>query len=410
MSNMPARLRIAVIAPSLDGNDIGEVYGSFKWIEAMAQRADVTVLSSSRRGAQPLADQLPAARVVTWPEIPFLYEKMERFNAQAKPGFPLFRRQVRAWMHAALAQGEVFDITHQILPQAMRHSTPLRGLGIPYVLGPLGGGLETPRAFQGEVADNSSIASRMRALDVWRRRWDPQLRASFAEADLMLGVAPYIADILAPLNIRRFHVMHEIGRGPIPPEHPRQNELGQLKLLHVGRTIRTKGLRDTVRAMGHLRDMPGVSLTVAGDGADMPACRAEAERLDLMDRITFLGKQPRDRVEELYAQADAFCFPSFREPLGGVLLEALAHGLPIITAARGGPDAVVDDSCGFRIPVTEPDRFARDIADAIRKLADDPQLRLLLGQGARRRYAGFDDWDAMADRTIGYYQEVLENR
>lgn len=403
------RLRVLMVAPSLDGADIGEVYGSFKWIEAIAKRADVTVLSSSRRG-RPLAEQLPGARVITWPEIPFLYEKMERLNAQAKPGFPLLAWQIRKWLRQALARGEHFDIAHQMLPQAMRHGTPLRGFAIPYVMGPLGGGLETPVPFRGEVGSNSGIASHMRGLDTFRRRWDWRLRASFTEADLILGVAPYIAEILAPIGIRRFRVMHEIGRQPLPPERPHHEEPGRLDLLHVGRTIRTKGLRDLVRAMAHLQDLPGVTLTVAGDGDDLPACRSEAETLGVAGRIEFLGRQSRAKVEALYARADAFCFPSFREPLGGVLLEAMAHGLPIITAARGGPDAVINDSCGFRIPVSEPLRFAEDIAAAIRQLAEEPRLRLALGKGARTRYAGFDDWDEMAERMIRYYQEVLADR
>jgi glycosyltransferase involved in cell wall biosynthesis len=403
-------LRVLIVAPSLDGEDVGEVRGTVRWIASLSSLAQVTVLSTSREGMVPLAEQLPHARVVTWPEPRILYQKFERFNAMAKPSWPLFAYQVRRWIVRAKAQGEQFDIAHQMLPQAMRHATPFRGLGIPYVMGPLGGGLETPEAFRSEVKSSTSLSSRLRAFDDFRLRYDTRLRTSYSDAELIIGVGPYISDKLKGIEIRRFYPMHEIARETeMPPEVHRQAEPGKLALFHAGRVIRTKGLRDVIRALSFVKDLPGVTLTSAGEGEDMAACRAEAQRLGVENRITFMGKIPRATVDEEYRKADVFCFPSFREPLGGVLLEALSYGLPIITAARGGPDFVVDDTCGFRIPVTDPEQFPRDIATAIRQLALDPNLRLALGRGGRLRSAGFDNWESKAARLIGLYREVLHD-
>lgn len=403
-------LRVLVIAPSLNGAGIGEVEWAFRWVEALSRRAKVTVLASSREGHKPLAEQLPQARVVTWPEIRFLYQRMERFNAMAKPGWPLFAWQVRRWLLAARARGDWFDIGHQILPQAMRHPTPLRGLGLPYVIGPSGGALDTPGPFRDEVARGSSLASRLRAVDSFRLRYDPRLRATYSEADLVLGVAPYVYARLGDIPIRRFVPILERGRGSLPPPRVRVAEQGALVMAHVGRVVRTKALRDVIRAMAHLTDLPQVTLLSAGDGPDLAACRKEANRLGVSDRIHFLGKVPRQRVEEIYAQADVFCFPSFREPMGGVLFEAMAHGLPVVAAAAGGPDFIIDDSSGIRIPVSDPDCFARDIAAAIRGLAMDPGQRLALGKGARARLIGFGTWDDKADTVLSLYHEVLDVR
>ena len=403
-------LRVLIIAPSLNGYDIGEVEWAFHWTEALSHRAEVTVLATSRLGLPPIERQLPMARVVTWPEPTFFYRKLERFNAMAKPFWPIFARQVTRWLQTAQARGEKFDIAHQILPQAMRHTSPLRDMGIPYVIGPLGGGLDTPTAFGREVRQGSSLMSRLRAIDDFRLRHDRALRASYARADLVLGVAPYVAERLATVGIHRFKAVLERGHGAFPPERDRQDILGQLRLLHVGRVVRTKGLRDTVRAMALLRDLPGVTLTSAGGGDDLASCRAEADKLGVADRVTFLGRIPRDQVEEEYARADVFCFPSFREPMGGVFFEAMAHGLPVITAARGGPDFIIDNDSGLRLPVETPEQFAQDIAGAIRRLALDPALRLALGRGARARLKSFGSWDDKADTMIGLYHEVLDAR
>jgi glycosyltransferase involved in cell wall biosynthesis len=96
--------------------------------------------------------------------------------------------------------------------------------------------------------------------------------------------------------------------------------------------------------------------------------------------------------------------------MGGVFFEAMAHGLPVITAARGGPDFIIDDSSGLRLPIDTPDQFARDIADAIRRLALEPTLRLSLGRGARARLKSFGSWEDKADAMIGLYHEVQEAR
>ena len=406
-----AALRVLILAPSLDGGDLGEVYSAFQWVEALSRAADVTVLATSRIGAIPLAQQLPRARVVTWPEPAILYQRFERFNAMAKPALPLFARAVRRWARAAIAAGDHFDVAHQILPQAMRHASALRHLGLPYVIGPLGGGLDTPAGFATEVQGGAGMA-RLRGLDGLRLRHDPGLRASYTRADLVLGVAPYIGDALAVqgLGAVRFKPVLERGHGDLPPLQTRQNAVGQLRLLHVGRCVRTKGLRDTIRAMAQVRDLPGVTLISAGDGEDLPACRAEAQALGVADRITFLGKIPREAVEAEYARADVFCFPSFREPMGGVFFEAMAHGLPVITAARGGPDFIIDDSCGLRLAVETPDQFARAIAGAIRDLATDPARRLALGAGARARLQSFGTWDDKAQATLVMYREILAAR
>lgn len=403
-------MKILVIAPSLDGNDLSEPEWAYRWVEALSRRADVTVLASSRKGAVPLEEQLPKARVITWPEIPFLYQKLERFNAMAKPGLPLFSAQARRWIKAALRRGERFDVGHQILPQGMRHTTPLRGLGIPYVVGPLGGGLKTPPGFEDEVRASSSLATRLRMVDDFRLKHDPLLRAGYAGADLILGVAPYVAKRLEPVGIKRFHALPERGYGEFAPEKERQAEVGRLTLFHAGRTIRTKGLRDAVRAMARLRDLPNVTLTSAGDGEDLAACKEEAQKLGVADRITFLGKIPREDVETHYAEADVFCFPSFREPMGGVFFEAMAHGLPIVTAANGGPDFLIDENSGIRVPVTTPEDFADGIAAAVRKLAMDPELRLRLGKGSRERLRSFGSWDDKADLMLEFYDDILKRR
>lgn len=401
-------MRVLLIAPNVDATDVGEAFVAFKWAEALSERVELTVLTFQRPDRQAIAEQLPGARVVTWPE-PSWAMKHERLNAMLKPAWPVFARHVRRWIAAELAVGVQFDLAHQLMPQAARYASPLRHFDIPYMIGPLGGALDTPAAFASEAA-SAPMFTRLRALDAFRFRNDPWLRASYTQAACVLGVAPYVRDVLGDIPLQRFEPVLELGIDSVAPEHANQPEPGTLRLLHVGRAVRTKGLKDVVRALAHLRDLPGVTLTSAGAGEELETCLAEAERLGVADRVHFLGRIPRDQVEDLYASHNVFCFPSFREPAGGVLYEAMRHGLPIITADRGGPGWIVDDTCGVRVPVTNPQDFAQNIAHTVRQLAEDPMLRMRLGQGAKDKVLREGLWSVKADKLVALYKDVLANQ
>src|SRR5205814_3104552 len=96
------------------------------------------------------------------------------------------------------------------------------------------------------------------------------------------------------------------------------------------------------------------------------------------DKVAFHGRKPRDEVEHFYKAADIFVFPSYREPGGNVVFEAMGWGLPLVVSDRGGPGAAVDETCGIRIQPISPEQFAVEIASAIRHLVRDRDLRLSL--------------------------------
>lgn len=401
-------MKVLLIAPNVDATDVGEALMAFKWAEALAAEVDLTVLAFQRPGRPELAGQLPGARVVTWPE-PAWAVRHERLNAMLKPAWPVFARRVRGWLVGALAEGARFDVAHQLMPQAARYASPLRHFDIPYIIGPLGGALDTPAAFRAETAGAPRF-TRLRQLDAVRFRRDPWLRATYANAACVLGVAPYVREVLGDMPLKRFEPVLELGIDDVAPPRAARAQPGRLRVLHVGRAVRTKGLRDVVRAIGALRDLPGVTLTSAGAGEELDICRAEAARLGVADRVTFLGRIPRAEVEQLYASHDVFCFPSFREPAGGVLYEAMRHGLPVITADRGGPGWIVDDASGLRLPVTDPEIFAAEIAAALRRFAQEPGLAPRLGAGARAKVLREGLWSAKAQAMADLYRDIAPYR
>lgn len=391
------------MAPTVDGTDVGESWVAYQWVRRLAERHDVTLLTYHKRDRPPAAPQLPGVRVVEWSEPPLL-GRYERLNSLLKPGYLPFWVRARRWIRTALANGERFDIGHQLVPVAARYPSPLAGSGLPYVVGPIGGSLSSPPGFA-EGEDTTPWYVGLRSLDGWRLRHDPVLRRTYTQAACVLGIAGYMREVLQDVPLRRFEVLSDTGIGELPPPVDRSGPRDVVRLLFVGRVIRTKGARDAVAAMEHLRDLP-VRLDVIGDGFDLPTCRSLVERLGVGDRVSLHGRLPREEIDAYYRGADVFVFPSFREPGGTVTFEAMGFGLPLVVVDRGGPGSAVDDSCGIKVPAVDPAQLARDVAAAVRRLATDPALRAELGDGARRRVAEIGLWDGKVTAMEKLYTEL----
>lgn len=397
-------MKVLLIAPACDGDDVGESWVAFQWAKLLSERVELTLLTTFKRGHRPPSEQLPDVEVIEWEE-PVGVGRFERLNSLLQPGYLPFLILGRRWLKRRLAEGGSFDVAHQVVPMAMRYPSPAARLGIPFVIGPVGGSLTSPAGFAGEEA-GIPWYQKLRALDGWRIRCDPLLRRTYETANCVIGVAPYAAEPLADLALKRFEIMSETAIPEVKAPIHRAGRSGPVRLLHVGRTIRTKGLRDVIRAMGQLRDLD-VILDVVGDGSDRPACEALADELGLKDRIVFHGSMPRRDIDAYYERADIFVFPSYREPGGNVVLEAMAFGLPLIVCRRGGPGANADDSCAFLLGAESPQQLASDCASALRRLIEDPHLRAEMGAASRAHAERAHLWEARVERVMALYAELV---
>ena len=86
-----------LVAPTIDGSDVGEAWVASQWATGLSARCELTVLTYRKRGAPLIAPQVPNARVVEWREPP-IFGRMERFNSLLKPGYVAFYLRARRWI------------------------------------------------------------------------------------------------------------------------------------------------------------------------------------------------------------------------------------------------------------------------------------------------------------------------
>jgi glycosyltransferase involved in cell wall biosynthesis len=120
---------------------------------------------------------------------------------------------------------------------------------------------------------------------------------------------------------------------------------------------------------------------------------------------------------ELYSHAAVFVCPSIYEPFGIINLEAMACETAVVASAVGGiKDVVVDGETGFLVPLeqmkespfeaTDPEKFARDLAQRINELMRNRQLRERCGKAGRKRVEENFSWAAIAEKTKALYASL----
>jgi len=131
--------------------------------------------------------------------------------------------------------------------------------------------------------------------------------------------------------------------------------------------------------------------------------------LGLADRVTIVPGYPRGdrRLWDAYAAADVVVLPSRHEPFGIVVLEAWALAKPVVASAVGGlRDLIHDGVDGVLIPSGEPDALATSLSGLFHSAAN----RLTIGEQGLRNMRDNYTWDAITDRLIGIYQELVDER
>jgi glycosyltransferase involved in cell wall biosynthesis len=153
------------------------------------------------------------------------------------------------------------------------------------------------------------------------------------------------------------------------------------------------------------RTLPGVRFQLVGDGPMQATLAARAEALGIRHVVDFLGH--REDVPHLLQQSDLFVLPSRTEAFPNGLLEAMAAGLPVIASDVGGiPELVEHDRNGVLVPVGD----AAALADAILRLARDPERAATLGAMARQTIEGRYSFQRMVAAFESLYLDALKQR
>lgn len=193
--------------------------------------------------------------------------------------------------------------------------------------------------------------------------------------------------------------------GLTPPLEIQRPANADLSIGFVGRLVPEKGLdvllRACVKLLGRWR------LTVVGSGPEQESLEALAEKLGIASRITWLGPLPAGEVRRLWPGMDCLVVPSRTTPgwvetYHATLIEAMGHGVTVIGSDSGAIPELID-TAGLIVPEGDPAALAL----ALQHLADSPRERGRLGREARLRVMEEYVNDAVARRTLEFWERIL---
>lgn len=170
-------------------------------------------------------------------------------------------------------------------------------------------------------------------------------------------------------------------------------------ILAAGRLHVNKGFDVLLHS---LCQIPDAILWLAGAGPEEKNLKALCQKLQLEDRVKFLGW--RDDVTTLMKTADLFVCPSRHEGLGSIVMESWAHQCPIIATNSQGPgEAIENGVSGLITPLDD----ANELANAIKRVLDNPDLREQLIEGGSRVYQESYSKETIVSSYIALYEKLL---
>ena len=329
--------------------------------------------------------------------IHFLYYDLPMWACWWKKGkrgiyLYYFLWQIGAYRLAKKIHSEVkFNLVHHITFVNVRLPSFMGNLSIPFIFGPAGGGEKAPWKLRNGFGLRGWILDFLRDIANTIVRIDPFALKTFKQADRIYVTSEQTRDILPQRYQKKTQVRLAIGiNGPKTTFKRKSNSA--FRILYVGRFIYWKGMKLGIHSFARVLEIiPNSMLTMIGKGPEETDWKNLANKLCITKKINWIPWVENFNLVKFYPLHDVLLFPSLHDSGGVVVLEAMAHGLPVVCLDIGGPSTIVNNSCGLKVPISGIGKIKviELLSEALVRLGQDPSLRAKLSFGALNRKEEF---------------------
>jgi glycosyltransferase involved in cell wall biosynthesis len=321
-----------------------------------------------------------------------------------------FERLVWRTFGARIKAGE-FDIVHRVTPLSPTAPSSLSRrcakVHVPFVLGPLNGGLPWPKEFDAERRKEKEWLSYIRAV----YKLMPGIKSTFRNASAIIAASRHTFSELAkqapeklvfiPENGIDAAKFHSVARA--------RSAKKPIKLCYVGRLVPYKCPDVAIISAAKLLLSGKATLDLVGDGPMMGELKALVAQLGVERAVKFHGWVEQSEVAQIAGGQDFFLFPSVREFGGGAVLEAMAMGLVPIIVDYGGPGEIVSPETGFKVPMREKSIVIQAIASLLEEIVGKDVGVDAISKSGLARVADLYTWPKKAEQ-IGRVYDWVCNR
>jgi glycosyltransferase involved in cell wall biosynthesis len=318
--------------------------------------------------------------------------------------------QILAYLKARSLHSQIkFDIAHHVTYVKYWSPSFLSLLPIPFIWGPVGGGEAAPKPFWRDFSKKAKLYETARDIAQRLGELDPFTRMTARRSMMALATTEETAQRLRSLKAKNIKIVSQLGLSQEEinllsqystlPENP-------IKFICVGRLLHWKGVQLGIRAFAQVK-LTNAEYWIVGNGPEMERLKGEVKELGITDRVKFWGNLSRQETLSKMAESHVLVHPSLHDSGGLVCTEMMGVGRPVICLDLGGPGTQITEETGIKVPGINPDQAVEDLADAMQKLASDPELRSRLGEGGKKRVKEVYDWDLKGEYFAQLYEEIV---
>lgn len=411
------RPRVLLVAESANPKLTSVALIGWSFSRALAQVADVHLVAELRNQADIEAAGTAGMSFTPidnrrWQGLAWTVAKFLRggttlgwstYSALATLAYPAFERRVWRQFGDRIRRGE-FDVVHRIVPNApvtpSLLATRCAAVGVPFVLGPLNGGVPWPKEFAHLRRAEREWLSYFRGI----YRWLPGFHATRRDAAALLVGARFAWEemperyrhktVFLPENAIDAAQFQWRERGPLK---------GPLRVAFVGRLVPLKGVDMLLEAAAPLARAGRLELDIIGDGPELPRLRQLAADLKITGQVEFPGWVSHGQLADRLRRSQVFGFPSVREFGGGVVLEAMALGLVPVVLNYGGPGELVPPGTGYALPMGPRADIIRQLQECFDRMLGAPEELEAMGRRGQEHVLRNFTWDAKARQMLDVY-------
>ena len=404
------RLRILLLGPDCEPETVSIPFVSYCHTAALAQLHDVTLVVRARVEDPVRRAKAPfrSIEVVRTPRldriVAWCFSTILRSNWDSPWGtafsYPIaIAFEWLAWrqLRQRIFAGE-FDVVLRLLPITAVLPSPfaffLRKGPIPFVLGPLQGGLKSAPGFS--QPDKREWTFRLRSL----YRVLPFARSTYRHAAAIICAVSHIRSQFAAYSDKLFFIPENgIARSLCVADSRRPEPGAKLELIFVGGLVRRKACYLGLRAAAPLLRSDLAHFTLIGDGPERSNLEQLARDLGIAKAVSFCGWLSHAEVFKRLRSADVVVLPAIREGGGGVVFEALASGAVPVILDWGGPGDIVHPEVGYKVPPSNEEEVVLQMERILSDLEGNRDLIYRLRQQGLRHARECLTWDAKAKAT-----------
>jgi len=368
----PKRLRVLISAYACEPGKGSEAGVGWNMALQMAKLHDVYVLTRANN------------RVIIEPALPdenspnFIYYDLPKWAMWWKRGPRGAQLYYYLWqifagrMLKKLNCNEKFDVGHHVTYVRYWMPTIFPSIGMPYVIGPVGGGEFAPVEFENRFPFKSLIYEKVRRIIRAFVPFDPFVRNSIRHAACVLTTTNESRAKVAQLGARRIEVYPESGVSK--SEFSRLStvscnaEGSPIIFVSSGRLLALKAFELGLKAFAR-SNLTDAEYWIIGDGPEGAHLKQLVHELGMSDRVRFLGWIERSQALAALARAHVLVHPSLHDSGGWVCPEAMAMGKAVICLDLGGPGAQINEKTGIKVNPSGINDAITGMAEAMNSLA-----------------------------------------